>query len=233
MRGGQSHSAGVSGFHRDGRIPPLLRIWYLRSLIICAGWSIFQVRLSSSRGMLADPPMRLFSVLAPVALAFALAGCDKKAAPAGPPVRSVTAARAEVREVPLYLDEIGSTTAVESVNVQAQVAGQITEIHFQDGADVKKGDLLFSIDPRPYQAALDKATATLAQNSAKLDFQRTQMARMDELRRKNVAASQDYDQARATLSENLDIVPTLLELAGVAYVGCGVPSSAGGLAQGT
>ena len=150
--------------------------------------------------------MRLLPVFAISALAFACAGCGKKAAPAAPPTRSVTAARAEVRDVPLYLDEIGSTTAVESVNVQAQVAGQIKEVHFQDGSDVSKGDLLFTIDPRPYQAALDKATATLAQNYAKLDFQRGQMTRMDELRRKNVAASQDADQTRATLAEYEAIV---------------------------
>ena len=139
-------------------------------------------------------------------LAWAFAGCGKKAEPAGPPTRSVTAARAEVRDVPLYIDEIGSTTAVESVNVQAQVSGQIQQVHFQDGAEAQKGDLLFTIDPRSYQAALDKAAATLAQNSAKLEFQRAQMSRMEELRRKNVAASQDFDQARATLGEYEAIV---------------------------
>lgn len=145
--------------------------------------------------------MRPSFLIAIFPLVLALGGCEKPAAPSGPPTRSVTAAKAEVRDVPLYIDEIGSTTAVESVNVQAQVAGQIQQVHFQDGAEVQKGELLFTIDPRSYQAALDKATATLAQNSAKLDFQRAQMLRMDELRRKNVATTQDFDQAKATLGE--------------------------------
>ena len=150
--------------------------------------------------------MRPLPLIAVFLLALAFGGCGNKAAPASPPTRSVTAAKADVRDVPLYIDEIGSTTAVESVNVQAQVAGQIQQVHFEDGAEVAKGDLLLTIDPRPYQAALDKAAATLAQTTAKLEFQRAQMARMEELRRKNVATTQDFDQARATLSEYEAIV---------------------------
>jgi multidrug efflux system membrane fusion protein len=150
--------------------------------------------------------MRPLSLIVVFLLALVPGGCGKKAAPASPPTRSITAAKAEVRDVPLYIDEIGRTTAVESVNVQAQVAGQIQQVHFEDGAEVAKGDMLFTIDPRPYQAALDKAAATLAQTTAKLEFQRAQMVRMEELRRKNVATTQDFDQARATLSEYEAIV---------------------------
>ncbi|MBS0660757.1 MAG: efflux RND transporter periplasmic adaptor subunit [Verrucomicrobia bacterium] len=103
--------------------------------------------------------------------------------------------------MPLYIDEIGNTSASEIVNVQAQVAGQIVEVHFQDGAEVKQGDVLFSIDPRTYQAALDKANATLGQNQAKLAYQQAQMKRMDSLAEKKVASSQDFDQSRAQLAE--------------------------------
>jgi multidrug efflux pump subunit AcrA (membrane-fusion protein) len=77
--------------------------------------------------------------------------------PGAPPARPVSVAEVITKDVPLYLDEIGTCTAFESVQVQAQVAGQIVERHFKDGADVKKGDLLFTIDKRPYQAALDAA----------------------------------------------------------------------------
>src|SRR5690242_18826342 len=76
-----------------------------------------------------------------------------------PPVRPVLVAKVITKDAPVYLDEIGTCAAYETVQVQAQVSGQIMERHFQDGSDVKKGDLLFTIDPRPYQAALDQAKA--------------------------------------------------------------------------
>ena len=80
------------------------------------------------------------------------------AAKAGqPPPRPVLVAKVINRDVPLYLDEIGTCAAYETVQVQAQVGGQIIARNFQDGADVKKGDLLFTIDPRPFQAALEQA----------------------------------------------------------------------------
>ncbi len=119
-----------------------------------------------------------------------LAACGKKAAPSGPPPRPVSVAKVITQDVPLYLDEIGTCAAYESVQVQAQVSGQIVARHFEDGADVKKGDLLFTIDPKPYQAALDaaKADAILADANLK---------RQMELRDKGVTATQDLDTAKA------------------------------------
>lgn len=112
-----------------------------------------------------------------VALPFAF-GCGKQGTQAAAPPRSaplVTVATAASRDVPQYLDEIGRTGAFESVTVTPQVAGRITERHFDDGAEVKKGDLLFVIDPRPYQAQLDSAQAQLAQSKAALDLANTQL----------------------------------------------------------
>src|SRR6201984_1713989 len=113
----------------------------------------------------------------------------QKAAPL-PPVRPVLVAKVTSKDVPLYLDEIGTCAAYETVQVQAQVSGQIIARHFQDGADVKKGDLLFTIDPRPYQAALDQAQA-----QATLD--QITMKRQQELRARNVISPQDLDTAQA------------------------------------
>ncbi|MEO7165967.1 MAG: efflux RND transporter periplasmic adaptor subunit [Spartobacteria bacterium] len=120
----------------------------------------------------------------------ALAGCGKSDAPKAPTPRPVTVAKVIAKDVPLYLDEIGTCAAFESVQVQAQVSGQIMERHFEDGADVKKGDLLFTIDPKPYQAALDaaKADAVLAEANLK---------RQLELRNQGVTATQDLDTAKA------------------------------------
>ena len=76
---------------------------------------------------------------------FLLCSCGKKTGTPPPLVRPVTAARATTLDVPLYLDEIGNCTAFETVMIQPQVAGPITGIRFSDGADVNKGDLLFTI----------------------------------------------------------------------------------------
>ncbi len=107
-----------------------------------------------------------------------------------PPIRPVLVATVTSKDVPLYLDEIGTCAAYETVQVQAQVTGQILARHFQDGADVKQGDLLFTIDPRPYQAALDQAKA-----QASLD--EVNLKRQIDLRAKNVNSPQDLDTAQA------------------------------------
>ena len=109
---------------------------------------------------------------------------------APPPPRAVAVAKVITKNVPLYLDEIGTCTAAETVQVQAQVSGQIISREFEDGADVKKGDVLFRIDPRPFQAALSSAEADAALAHATLQ-------RQTELRSKQVVAGQDYDVATA------------------------------------
>src|SRR5204863_9887477 len=102
-----------------------------------------------------------------------------------PPARPVLVAQAVTKDVPLYLDEIGTCAAYETVQVQAQVSGVILARHFQDGSDVKKGDLLFTIDPRPFQAALDQAKAQAALDQVTLK-------RQEDLRGRKVIAQQDY-----------------------------------------
>lgn len=129
---------------------------------------------------------------------FLLAACSrsKEEMPERPP-RPVTVARAETRDVPLYLDEIGSCVAIETVSVQPQVSGRLAEVHFEDGAFVKRGDLLFTIDPRPFQAELDGAQATLAQDEAKLIFAEQTRTRQRDLKQTKAIAAQDYDSAES------------------------------------
>ena len=111
---------------------------------------------------LLSPFVGLF-FLAAFLLAFA-AGCSNKAAPQAfdrPPAPvSVTPALAQ--DVPTYLDAIGKTVAREVVSIQPQVSGRITKIHFTDGADVKKGQMLFTIDTRPFEANVQQAEANVA-----------------------------------------------------------------------
>src|SRR5881392_2534444 len=111
------------------------------------------------------------------------------------PVRPVTVAKVVAKDVPLYLDEIGTCAAYETVQVQAQINGVIIGRHFQDGSDVKKGDLLFTIDPRPFQAALDQAKA-----QAELD--QVNLKRQEDLRARKVISQQDYDTAVANAQKS-------------------------------
>jgi multidrug efflux system membrane fusion protein len=127
-------------------------------------------------------------------LGLLLTACAKKDPPPFErPPSPVTVAAAVSQDVPLYLDEVGHTVAREVVSVQPQVSGKITEIHFADGADLKQGDPLFTIDPRPFEAQRDAAQANLAQSKAALEFARIQFARVQDLVESKAIARQDYD----------------------------------------
>ncbi len=130
-------------------------------------------------------------------LGLLLTACAKKDPPPFTrPPSPVTVATAVAQDVPLYLDEVGHTVAREVVSVQPEVSGKITEIHFADGADLKKGDPLFTIDPRPFQAQVDAAQANLAQSKAALDFARIEFARVKDLVESRAIARQDYDSRK-------------------------------------
>ena len=114
---------------------------------------------------------------------------------AQPAPRPASVAKVITKDVPLYLDEIGTCAAYETVQVPAQVTGVIIGRHFQDGSDVKKGDLLFTIDPRPFQAVLDQAKAQAALDEVTLK-------RQEDLRARKVIAQQDYDIAVANAKKS-------------------------------
>jgi multidrug efflux system membrane fusion protein len=136
-------------------------------------------------------------------LVLTLSACNKSnvhaAGPAAPPAPLVTVAQASAQDVPKYLDEIGRNGAYESVNVTPQVGGRIIERHFQDGENLKKGQLLFVIDPRPYKAQLDSAQATLAQTKAALDLAKIQFSRDQEIIDTRAISRQDYDTKKNTV----------------------------------
>jgi multidrug efflux system membrane fusion protein len=142
------------------------------------------------------PAFRTAGLLSLVAI-FA-AGCAKQsAAPAfDRPPAPVTAATALAQDVPIYFDEVGRGVARETVSVQPQVSGRITEIHFEDGANLKKGDLLFTIDPRPFQAQLDAATANVAQAKAAQALAKLNFERANKLFSSGVIAQQDFDTSK-------------------------------------
>src|SRR5262249_25622418 len=100
-------------------------------------------------------------------------GCGKNQAPANAPQPPVIPVSHPLqREVTDYVDFTGSTDAVESVGIRARVTGFIVKIAFKEGTEVKKGDPLFEVDPRPYQAQYDQAQAQVALNEASLKLAR-------------------------------------------------------------
>jgi multidrug efflux system membrane fusion protein len=122
--------------------------------------------------------------------------------PPPPPPRPVAVTKVIQKDVPLYLDEIGTCAAYETVQVQSQVSGQIVARNFQDGADVKQGDPLFTIDPRPFQAALEQAQGQLAQAKSQLVLDRITLKRQQELRARGVNAPQDLDVAQGNVNSD-------------------------------
>src|SRR5213080_5474103 len=114
---------------------------------------------------------------------------------AQPAPRPASVAKVTTKDVPLYLDEIGTCAAYETIQLQAQVSGVIISRHFQDGSDVKKDDLLFTIDPRPFQAVLDQAKAQAALDQVTLK-------RQEDLRVRKVISQQDYDTAVANAQKS-------------------------------
>jgi len=125
------------------------------------------------------------------------AGCKKKSAPqqAPLPVNVVTAIEKEVNE---WDEFTGRLEAVESVEIRPRVSGYITEIHFEAGAIIKKGDLLYVIDPRPYQADFDRAAAEVERMDAQLKLAQIELNRAKELRDKTTISASEFDQKAAT-----------------------------------
>src|SRR6476659_448918 len=128
---------------------------------------------------------------------FAEFGCRKAPAPSqGPlPVNVVTVVEKEVNE---WDEFTGRLDPVESVEIRPRVSGYITEIHFEAGAIVKKGDLLYVIDPRPYQADFDRAAAELERMRAQEKLAQIELDRAKELRAKNTISASEFDQKAAT-----------------------------------
>jgi len=132
-----------------------------------------------------------------VSMFLTTAGCKKKSAPqqAALPVNVVSVVEKEVNE---WDEFTGRLDPVESVEIRPRVSGYITEIHFEAGAIMKKGDLLYVIDPRPYQADFDRAKAEVDRMDAQLKLSQIELNRAKELRDKNTISASEFDQKAAT-----------------------------------
>src|SRR5207244_1442571 len=111
-----------------------------------------------------------------------------------PPPPAVTVSRPIQRELSEWDEYTGQFAAKEYVEIRARVSGYLTEIHFEDGQIVNQGDLLFVIDPRPYEATRAAARAQLAQANAQVDLAAQQLSRSAELRKRDFEPASSYDQ---------------------------------------
>lgn len=150
-------------------------------------------------------PLRLRGwVLWAMLAAQVLASCSrspqagKTGAPpgAGQPV-PVTAANAVEKTVPVQVNAVGRVQAYKTVSVTSRVDGQVLTVHFEDGQDVKTGDLLFTIDPRSFEAQLKQAQANLAKDQAQLENAQAQLGRNAAVVEKGYVSREQYDQAVA------------------------------------
>jgi membrane fusion protein, multidrug efflux system len=126
-----------------------------------------------------------------------VAGCSKPTPPAAPPV-PVRVALAERRAMPFELAATGTVEPIQTVAVQAQVGGTLQRVAFKEGDEVKQGQLLFQLDPRPYKAALDQALAMLARDRAQAANATQDEKRYQSLVEKQYVTAQQYEQVRTT-----------------------------------
>src|SRR5690348_13764936 len=163
--------------------------------------------------MLARPMTTSFRRYARVAaclgLATLLASCGDQQKQAGAPPPAVTVAEPVKRTVFDYDEYVGRFTAANAVEVRARVSGYLDKLHFKDGQLVKQGDLLFTIDKRPFQNTLDQARANLVQAQSNLAFTESDYTRGQQLVRDKTITDQTFEQraqafrnAKASVSNN-------------------------------
>lgn len=127
-----------------------------------------------------------------------VAGCgNSKAKQMSRRIVPVRAGEVMSQSVPVQINAIGNGEAVNTVSVKAMVGGEVIDVHFREGQDVKQGDLLFLIDPRPYEAALKQAEAQLARDAVQAKNAEEQAKRYDILVQKDYVSRDQYDQLRA------------------------------------
>jgi membrane fusion protein, multidrug efflux system len=139
--------------------------------------------------------MRMRGVLPLALVACALAAACKKDAPPPPPPPEVKVATVLERDVPVYVEAIGETRGSTEIEIRARVEGFIQSVNFEEGSVVRKGQLLYTIDPAPLEAALAQSKGALAEAEAQLARAHQDVARYEPLVAKNAISRQEYETA--------------------------------------
>lgn len=141
---------------------------------------------------------------------------EAQAEAAPPPPPSVTVSLPLIKEITEWDEYTGQFSAVQEVEIRARVSGYLQSIHFQDGQFVKAGDLLYVIDPRPFEIALESAEAQLASAQAAIDLAQAQLKRAEALRKDDFVSKSAYDErlqeSRAAIA-NLGVAKAVVEAA--------------------
>jgi membrane fusion protein, multidrug efflux system len=119
----------------------------------------------------------------------------------GVPPIPVTTGKAESKDVPVYVSGIGTVQAYNSVSIKSRTDGQITQVFFTEGQEVKAGDKLFQIDPRPYQAILDQALAAKERDQGQLAGAQADLDRFSKLLTTGYQTRQSYDDQKASVAQ--------------------------------
>jgi multidrug efflux system membrane fusion protein len=165
------------------------------SLRACDPAYILPASASTLPASLMSIPTQISTAAALIAWAGLLAGCGQgQNQPAAPPPPKVTVAKPVVRTIVDQDEYVGRFVAVDVVEVRARVSGYLDKVHFLDGQAVKQGDLLFSIDKRPFQNTLDQARANLGLARSNLEFTEADLARGKQLLRDRTISEQVFDQ---------------------------------------
>jgi multidrug efflux system membrane fusion protein len=153
-----------------------------------------------------------------------MTSCEK-ASPPPPPLHAVTVTKPMICDVPYYVDYIGHVVAKTSVTVMSQVSGTIVAQYYDEGQEVKRGDLLLVIDTRPYEANLAKAEATLAESIATLRYNEDTTIRYEPLVQQDFISQLNYDQyvtnvltSQATVAQNKAELETAKINLGYCYI---------------
>jgi RND family efflux transporter MFP subunit len=158
------------------------------------------VRLPLPR-LFRDAPTYVLLALTAVAAAFVTACSTPAAQSAAPPPPRVTAAHAIARDVTEWSEFTGRLEAVHHVDVRPRVSGLIASVHFTEGAIVRRGDLLFQIDPRPFQAEVDRLGAELTRARATMTRSTSERERADRLAAANAMSAEERDRRSASAEE--------------------------------
>ena len=127
-----------------------------------------------------------------------LSSCSgSKAAPPRVMAVPILAATVEQKDVPLQVKAIGAVEAYSNVSVKTQITGELTGVHFKEGQDVSKGQLLFTLDKRPFEAALKQAQGMLAKDQAQAANARAQAKRYESLNKAGVVSKEEYEQMQS------------------------------------
>ena len=132
--------------------------------------------------------------------------CEKKKPPPKTPSYPVQITKAIEQDTPIFIEALGHVQSITSVNIYSRIEGELTGVYFQQGQEVKKGELLFTIDPKPYEAALKQAQGALEQSIANLALSEEKVKRYRLLASDEYYSQIDYETLQSDMAANLALV---------------------------